>query len=120
MSLTIQSTPYDPQLKVIGATELKNKAGAVLDWADKTHTDLVIESRGKPKAVIMSYQDYKRVQQLRKQEERRQAFAEWEQLSQEVQAQNPGFTDEEVDQMAIDVSKELTKDVIKKRQTVYG
>jgi len=120
MALNIQPSPYNPRLKVIPATELKNKTGAVLDWTDKTNTDLVVESRGKPKAVIISYEGYERVQQLREEEARRQKLNEWEKLSEKIRARNPDMTEAKTHSIAQEFRDEALNAVVETRKKKYG
>ena len=79
--------------RTISATEAKARLSALIDWAIKNRDEVVVESRGKPKAVILPYESYAQFKELREQARRRQLLAELEQLAAVVQSRNKDLTD---------------------------
>jgi len=45
-------------MPTISVSEAKNKLSALLKWAVENQDEVVIESRGRPKAVILPYAEY--------------------------------------------------------------
>ena len=56
--------------KAVSANEAKNRLGYLLGYVSDQGDEVIVESRGKPKAVIMSIAAYEEVQALREQERR--------------------------------------------------
>lgn len=44
--------------KVISSTELQKKTRQAIDWARMNREAIIIETYGKPMAVLVSYEDY--------------------------------------------------------------
>ena len=52
--------------KIISTAEVGQQLGAIIEWATEDAEGVIIESGGKPKAVLISFEEYQRIQQLRK------------------------------------------------------
>jgi prevent-host-death family protein len=64
----------------VSATEAKVRLGSIIEWAIRESDDVVIESRGRPTAVLISYGEYESIQQLRERARRREALERLESL----------------------------------------
>ncbi|MBP8948843.1 MAG: type II toxin-antitoxin system Phd/YefM family antitoxin [Candidatus Promineofilum sp.] len=53
--------------RTVSVSEARNQFNALLDWVVEQGDEVVIESRGKPKAAIQSYATYQRYIALREQ-----------------------------------------------------
>jgi PHD/YefM family antitoxin component YafN of YafNO toxin-antitoxin module len=80
---------------------------------------VIVESYGKPKAVVMSISAYEEVQAMREQRRRAQAFNELRALRAEVQAQNRGLTQKEADEIANRFSREMFDDMAARGDIVF-
>lgn len=60
--------------KTVSVTEARNQLSALLDWAVNNNDAVVIESRGKPKAVIVSYGEYQELLVFREQTRKNEAL----------------------------------------------
>ena len=60
--------------KTVSVTEAKNQWSALLDWAVNNNDEVIIESRGKPKAFILSYAEYQQFLALREQARRKEVL----------------------------------------------
>ncbi len=81
--------------------------------------EVIVESYGKPKAVVMSISAYEEVQAMREQRRRAQAFNELRALRAEVQAQNRGLTQKEADEIANRFSREMFDDMAARGDIVF-
>ena len=81
--------------RTVSASEAQNNFGAIVQWAEKNQADVVVERRGKPAAVIISYEVYEDLTALRERDRKRKALEELQELRQEVQRRNPDLTAEE-------------------------
>lgn len=75
--------------RTVSASEAQSSFGAMVQWAEKNNEEVVIERRGVPAAVILSFEQYQELAQLRERERNRRALAALDALRAEVQRQNP-------------------------------
>lgn len=102
--------------KVVSASEAKNRFGSMITWTDQSRDEIIVEVHGQPKAVIIAYDEYLKMTQLRETQRRQQLLARLEQLRSEVQAQNPEITIEQADEVAQEIRDALLDRVIQSRK----
>ena len=91
--------------KTVSVSEAKNNLSAMLKWAVENQDEVVVESRGRPKAVIMPYAEYEIVQLLREKERRHAALQRMQELAAANQELNLGLTPEEAENLADEVTR---------------
>lgn len=94
------SSMQDAPVRTVSASEAKSRLGSMLAWADKYNNEIVIRVYGEPKGVVMSYEEYKKVQELRERERRRKIWEELEALRRKVSAQFADIPEDERYRMA--------------------
>jgi prevent-host-death family protein len=92
--------------KTISVSEAKNKLSAILDWAVENEDEVIIASRGRPKAVILSFDEFEAVATLREKARRQAALARMQELAAAVQASNQDLSPEAAEQLADDITRE--------------
>jgi len=92
--------------KTISVSEAKNKLSAMLKWAVENQDEVVVESRGRPKAVILPYSEYKLIQSLREKERRHAALKRLQELAFSNQALNQDLSPEDAEKIADEVTRE--------------
>lgn len=94
-TLTKEEIKYMP--KIVTASEAKNRLGAVLSWVQDTQDEVIIESRGEPAVVVMSYIQYEKMQDLKEQDRRKDALQRLRTVREQVRTrtQNQDITSEE-------------------------
>lgn len=97
--------------KAVSANEAKNRLGSLLGYVSDQGDEVIVESHGKPKAVIMSIPAYEEVQALREQKRRTEALDELRALRAEVRARNQSLTEDDATALADRVSHELVDDL---------
>ena len=105
--------------KTISASEAKNRFGAIVDWAVQSQDDVIVESRGDPKVVIISYESYQEVERLRKDAQRQAALARLGRLRDEVRARNQDLTSEEADALIDRFSSEVATEMVQEGKIAY-
>lgn len=100
--------------KTTSVSEAKNKLSAMMQWAVEHGDGVVIESRGQPMAVIVSFGEYEELMALRERERRRQALAQLEELTSRVQARNADLNDEEAEALADEIVRETIERMVEK------
>lgn len=119
MRYTIQNLRGDNVPKTISASEAKNSLGAMIDWAVENEDEVIVESRGKPKAVIMPFGEYEKYQQLREQVRRRAVLARLEKLAKTTGAQNQDLSAEAADNLADQFTRKVIAEMIAEGKIGY-
>lgn len=94
--------------KTVSASEAKTKFGSIIDWSLTNGDDVIVESHGKPTVVIIPFEQYQKVRDLREQSRRREALAQMEGLRQQVRARNQDLDEKHAEALA----DRFTRDVI--------
>lgn len=79
--------------KTVSAHEAKNRLGSLFGYVSDHDDEVIVESHGKPRAVIMSIPAYKEVQALRERKRRTDALERLRQLHGRVAARNQDLTE---------------------------
>lgn len=105
--------------KTVSANEAKNRLGSLLGYVSDEGGEVVVESRGKPKAVIMSISAYEEVQELREQKRRADALEQLRALQARIAMRNQDLTEEEAIEMADKLSHELIDDMAERGDITF-
>lgn len=97
--------------KTISATEAKNKLGALIGWVLEHEDEVIVESRGEPKVVIVPFSEYEEFRRLKEQARRKEAFARLEALHEKISSRNQDLTPEAGDALADRFSHEFVADL---------
>lgn len=93
--------------KTVSANEAKNRLGSLLGYVNEERDEVIVERRGKPRAVIMSMVAYAEIQALRDQQRRALALQRLRDLHARLADRNAGLSEEEAIATADRVSHEL-------------
>jgi prevent-host-death family protein len=104
--------------KTVTASEAKNRLGSLIQWALTNKDEVVIKSRGEPKVVIMPYQEYQTVIEMREQARRRQALAQLEALRDQVQARK-ALTEKQATELADRFTREVVEELVEEGKVKY-
>lgn len=105
--------------KTVSVSEAKNQLSAMMRWAKENTAAVIVESRGEPEAVILSYAEYQELVALREQERRREALRKLEELAEEIWARNADLTDDEVEELSEEISQETIQRMISEGKVRY-
>jgi prevent-host-death family protein len=105
--------------KTISVSEAKNRLSEMLDWASENLEGVVVESRGKPKAVILPYAEYEKYLSMREREQRRAALQRMDELAAAVRAQNQDISPAEVEQIADEISRETIERMVEEGNVAF-
>jgi len=97
--------------KTVSATEAKNRLGAIIGWVLQNKDEVIVESRGEPKVVVVPFSEYERLKGIREQVRRQEALAKLEKLREKVRARNQDLSGEEADALADRLSREIIEDM---------
>jgi prevent-host-death family protein len=93
--------------KTVSALEAKNRLGSLLGYVSEQDDEVIVENRGKPKGVIMSYAADEEVQEMRGQKQRSDALERLRRLHERTAARNQDLSEEAAIEIAERVSHEL-------------
>lgn len=97
--------------KAVSANEAKNRLGSLLGYVSEQGDEVIVESHGKPKAVIMSISAYEEVQALREHKRRAEALSQLRALRADVRTRNQDLTKEHATALADRFSHDLIDDL---------
>ncbi len=106
--------------RTVSATEAKNRLGAIVEYAVKNPDGVIIESRGKPRAVILSFEEYQKVKKAQEQARRREALEKLRALAEEVRQQNQDLSAEQADELADQIVREAIVNMIRQGKIRYA
>ena len=109
----------DLMSRTISATEAKAKLSALINWAIKNRDEVIVESHGNPKAVIISYAAYEQFKEFQEQERRKELLAQLETLAAEVQKRNRDLSEEEAEQLADRFTRETIEEMVDEGKINY-
>lgn len=46
--------------KTVSASEAKNRLGAIIRWVVQNEDEVIVESRGEPKVVVVPFSEYEK------------------------------------------------------------
>lgn len=81
-------------MKIVSATEAKNRLGALIADVSGSSEDIVIENHGTPRAVLISYEAYRDYLEVKERQRRKDAMDGLRQLREEVRARNQDLDEE--------------------------
>ena len=85
--------------KTVSATEAKVHLGTLLEWTT-TRDEVIIESRGRPRAVLISVAQYEELQRLQEDARRREALARLDALADSLQAKSSDLSEDDAVRLA--------------------
>jgi len=106
--------------RTVSATEAKNRLGAIVEYAVKNPDGVIIESRGKPRAVILSFEEYQKVKKVQEQARRREALEKLRALAEEVRQQNQDLSADQADELADQIVREAIVNMIRQGKVRYA
>lgn len=97
--------------KAISSNDAKQRWGSVVSYVTDQDDEVVVESHGRPAAVVMSYAAFQEVQTLREQQRRRDILDRLRTLEARLVTQNRDLREESAMALADRFSHELIDDL---------
>lgn len=95
--------------KTVSASEAKNRLGAVVSWVLSNQDQVIIESRGAPTVVVISYEEYEKLMSIKEQQRRQDVLQKLRELRERVRGRNQDITTEE---QAMQIADRFVREVI--------
>ena len=97
--------------KTMSSNDAKQQWGSVLTYVTQQGDEVIVESHGKPKAVVLSVAAYEEFQTLREQQRRADALEQLRELHEHLAIRNQGNSEEEEIEFANQLAHELIDDM---------
>jgi len=106
--------------KTVSASDAKTRFGEMIAWAGENQDDVIIESRGRPKAVIISFKEYQNVLEQRERARREEILNQLEQLRSKVSSCNQDLSEEDALALGDRFTREVIDEMIAEGKIKYG
>lgn len=104
--------------KAVSVAEAERRFAALLGHVDQG-AEVVVESDGKPTAVLMSFAAYEEVRELRDQKRRTDALADLLRLRDQVSARHRDPTEDEIEPLAEEISQEAIARLVERGELSF-
>jgi prevent-host-death family protein len=95
--------------KTVSATDAKNRLGALLADLSNGADAIVIEHHGRPRAVVVTAEEWTALREARDELRRREAWDEIWRIAADFRACNPDLAEEEADKIADELADEAKR-----------
>ena len=96
----------------VSTSEAKAKLSSFLQQVVGNREEVIIENRGTPQAVLISYGAYEEYSSWREQNRRQQALAELQELADSIQRKNQDLTEAESEELADRFSRDVIEEMM--------
>ncbi len=105
--------------RTVTATEAKNRLGALLEAVAERQDEVIVESHGRARAVIVPVDAYEEFKALRDQKRRQDAVSSLRRLREQVRARNKDLSDEEALAIADEISHAAVDRMAERGEIVF-
>lgn len=96
-------------LKTMSSNEAKQHWGSVMNGVSRPDDAVIVESHGKPKVAVISYDRFEKLQELEEQARRAWAMEQLRQLEERIDNRNSDLTDEQIEELAVRAGREINQ-----------
>ena len=105
--------------KTVSVTEAKKQLSTFVKWSKENSDYVVIEVRGRPQVALVPYENLLLIQKAMEDERRQEAIARLIALAEEVSSQNEDLSDDEVDEIAEEISRGAVDGLVDKGKVKF-
>ncbi|HEV2108202.1 MAG TPA: type II toxin-antitoxin system Phd/YefM family antitoxin [Thermomicrobiales bacterium] len=105
--------------RTVTATEAKNRLGALLEAVAEHQDEVIVESHGRARAVIVPVVAYEELTALRDRKRRQDAVSSLRRLREQVRARNEDLSDEEALAIADEISHAAVDRMAERGEIVF-
>jgi len=104
----------------MSSNDAKQHWGSVMSLANSPDDAVIVESHGKPKVAVISYDRFEKLQELEQQARRAWALEQLRQLEERIGDRNKDLTDEQIEDLADRFSREFVNDLVVEGKVVFA
>ena len=90
--------------KAVSTREAQNRLSSLIGWVNEHNESVIVEKRGAPTAVLISYAEYEVLQEMKERQRRQLLLAKMRDLRARVSARNPDIGEAEAEALADEVT----------------
>ena len=98
--------------KAVPTREAQNTLSALIGWVRENRDGVIIENRGKPAAVLISFDEYEQLRAAREAQRRREVWEQLRRLQAQVAARNADLDEEAAEALAEGLGREAMETLI--------
>jgi prevent-host-death family protein len=106
--------------RTISSNEAKQRWGAVISAVSEQGDEVIVESHGKPKVAVISYEEFERFKELREQQRREEAVRRIRALENKAADSSVPLTEDEIEKLSVSVGREINVAVAEKHRLRFG
>ncbi|MGI8403903.1 MAG: type II toxin-antitoxin system Phd/YefM family antitoxin [Thermomicrobiales bacterium] len=109
--MAIEHNRFQRPTRTVSSNDAKQNWGSVIGSVSAGEDEVIVESHGKPKVVVISFEEYKSVQELREKQRRAALLERFRALSERIGNRNNDLTDQQIDELSNRFSHEFIEDL---------
>ena len=117
--MAIQQDRFQRPTRTISSNDAKQNWGSVIGSVSAGEDEVIVESHGKPKVVVISFEEYKSIQELREKQRREAALAELAAITRIIGDRNKDLTDDQIEELSVRFSREFYADLAKEGKVKF-
>lgn len=98
--------------RTVSSNDAKQQWGSVMNAARNPDDAVIVESHGKPRVAVISYDRFEKLRELEDQARRAWALEQLRQLEERIGDRNSDLTDEQIEELADRFSREFVDDLV--------
>jgi PHD/YefM family antitoxin component YafN of YafNO toxin-antitoxin module len=95
----------------MSSNEVKQRWGSVMSTVDVPDNAVIVESHGKPRAAVISFERFEKLRELEEKERREEALRTLRGIGSRYDGRNDDLSDEEIEELANRFSHEFVDDL---------
>jgi prevent-host-death family protein len=103
-------------LKTMSSNEVKQRWGSVMSTVDVPEDAVIVESHGKPKAAVISFERFEKLRELEKKDQRDRAMQTLREIEARYDGRNDDLTKEQIDELAVRAGREINRAAAEKQR----
>ncbi|HEY8600746.1 MAG TPA: type II toxin-antitoxin system Phd/YefM family antitoxin [Thermomicrobiales bacterium] len=100
--------------KAVSTREAQNKLSSLIGWVNEHNESVIVEKRGAPAAVLMSYAEYESLQGVKEQQRRQELLAKMRDLRARVSSRNPNLSEADAETLADEVTADAVASLVER------
>ncbi len=107
-------------LKTMSSNEVKQRWGSVMRTVDVPDDAIIVESHGKPRAAVISFERFQKLREFEKREQRERALRTLKEIEVRYDGRNDDLTEEEIEELAVRAGREINRAAAERQRKLAG
>lgn len=103
----------------MSSNDAKQHWGSVMNGINDLDDAVIVESHGRPKVAVISFDRFERMRELEEKARRARALEQLRQLEERIGDRNRDLTAEQIDELANRFSREFVDDLVAEGKVVF-